>query len=123
MSTRTGPSPVTSYQMSTPFVRLKGIIVSARRPSRASQVVDCIRAGAFRADQFEPGRLRERGERAALQRIDAVWADRLAGAQQRGFVDEVGSEHGGGETRSGLDHEPRDAALGQAREHGGKVEP
>ena len=49
--------------------------------------------------------------------------DRLPGAQQRGLVDQIGLQHGGGEDRPGLDHEPRDATLGEAREHRGEVEP
>ena len=62
-------------------------------------------------------------ERQPLQRIEAVPADQLAGAQQRGFIDQVGAQHGGGEDRPGLDHEPRDAALGQQLEHSDEIEP
>jgi hypothetical protein len=64
----------------------------------------------------------ERIERPALQRVEAVRPDRGRGAQEHGFVHEVGIEERGGKHRPGLDHEPRDAARGELPQHGRKVE-
>src|SRR5258708_2957967 len=116
MKTSAGPSPATSYQMSTPLWRLKGILSPlspSRDPSAARQELDCILAGERGADQFEPGRLRKRRERKSFEGVDSVRSYRFWGAQQRGFVDQIRAQHSGGDDRPGLDHEPRDAALGQ----------
>src|SRR3954471_7657363 len=80
-----------------------------------------VDAKGLRADKGQPRRAGERLERQALQSIDPTWADRRRRAQQHGFVHEVGSKESRGKDWPGLDHQPRDATLGEDAQYGRKV--
>ena len=55
--------------------------------------------------------------------INSVGADRRGRAYNRSLVDQIGAQEGRRDGRSGLNHEPGDAALGQQLQHRTEVEP
>src|SRR6185295_4422383 len=96
---------------------------AAGQSSPALVALHRVRANRLGACENEPVRTGQRLERAALQGVDPVGTDRGRSAQQDGFVHEVSRKQRRGKDRPGLDHQPRDAALGEGTQHGRQVEP
>jgi hypothetical protein len=57
-----------------------------------------------------------------LERVHPIIADHKARMEQIRLVDEVGCNQSGGERRTALDHQARDAAGGKKFQHRGQIE-